>query len=77
MQGKARGRWVSRCLEGMQVSSAAAAKVLQRHGCSGATDVTGFGLLGHVVEMARASQVGDASTVVLLGTQLVSHWSLA
>ncbi len=32
-----------------------AAEVLVEHGVRGATDVTGFGLLGHGLEMARAS----------------------
>jgi hypothetical protein len=42
----------------MQQSSQRAASVLMAHGCSSCTDVTGFGLLGHMVEMAQASQVG-------------------
>jgi selenide,water dikinase len=33
----------------------AASEVLARHAIRGATDVTGFGLLGHGLEMARAS----------------------
>jgi selenide,water dikinase len=57
MRGEAKGRWISSCLTAMAASSAEAAKILQQHGCSAATDVTGFGLLGHAVEMARASQV--------------------
>eukprot|EP00879_Flechtneria_rotunda_P030253 GHRR01032861.1.p1 GENE.GHRR01032861.1~~GHRR01032861.1.p1 ORF type:complete len:203 (+),score=58.83 GHRR01032861.1:960-1568(+) len=57
MQGKAKGVWVSGCLQAMQVSSAAASHILQDNGCRAATDVTGFGLLGHTIEMAQASQV--------------------
>lgn len=44
-------------LESMQQSSADAAACLRRHGATGCTDVTGFGLLGHLAEMTRASQV--------------------
>jgi selenide,water dikinase len=56
MRGRAKGRWLTGALADMQQSSQAAAAVLQRHGCSACTDVTGFGLLGHAVEMARASR---------------------
>ena len=44
-------------MEQMQVSNEAAAQILLQHGASACTDVTGFGLLGHALEMARASQV--------------------
>ena len=39
----------------MRTLNRAASEVLARHGVRGATDVTGFGLLGHGLEMARAS----------------------
>ena len=39
----------------MRTLNRAASEVLARHGITGATDVTGFGLLGHGIEMARAS----------------------
>ena len=53
---RAPGRAVQAALASMRAPSGAAARVLLAHGAAGATDVTGFGLLGHAVEMARASR---------------------
>lgn len=57
MRGRAKGRWVDAAVEAMRLSSQAAAACLGRHGVRACTDVTGFGLLGHLVEMTRASGV--------------------
>jgi len=57
MRGKAKARWVAAAIAHMTQSSGAAARILKAHGASAATDVTGFGLLGHLVEMIRASHV--------------------
>jgi len=46
----------------MQQSSEAAAACLREAGATACTDVTGFGLLGHLVEMVRASQVRPCFT---------------
>ena len=62
MRGAAEGRWVAAALDAMQQSSGAAARVLARHGARAATDVTGFGLLGHAAEMARASSASSSSS---------------
>jgi selenide, water dikinase len=46
---------LARAVEEMRRLNAAASAVLVAHAVKGATDVTGFGLLGHGLEMARAS----------------------
>ena len=48
-------------LTAMQQSSEAAAGVLMKAGATACTDVTGFGLMGHLAEMARASRVAVLS----------------
>jgi selenide,water dikinase len=45
-------------LVSMERLNAVAARLALRHGATGATDVTGFGLVGHGLEIARASGVG-------------------
>ena len=57
MQQKAKGRWIEGALESMVQSNRQAAQCLFKHGASACTDITGFGLLGHMVEMTKASGV--------------------
>jgi selenide,water dikinase len=54
---KARGRWIDAALDSMQVSNRAAMPCLIAHGATACTDLTGFGLLGHLVEMTRPAGV--------------------
>jgi selenide, water dikinase len=55
MRAKAQGQWISNALDSMRQSSGEAARVLFDHGATACTDVTGFGLLGHLVEMCKGS----------------------
>ena len=58
MRGEAPAQALNTALASMDVSSAAAAEILRDAGATGCTDVTGFGLLGHLSEMTRASNRG-------------------
>ena len=57
MRLAAKGRWIESAIAAMLQSNQAAARCLQQHQATACTDVTGFGLLGHLLEMVKASQV--------------------
>jgi selenide, water dikinase len=54
-QGRAAPADLACAIEGMRVLNRVASEVLVANGVTAATDVSGFGLLGHGLEMARAS----------------------
>ena len=67
--GRARPETIDAAIKAMTTSAAAASRAMQQIGVSGCTDVTGFGLLGHAYEMAKASDVTieiNSETVPLL-----------
>lgn len=51
MAGSARPEWVDGALAQMQQCQASLVGLLAAHGCHACTDITGFGLLGHLGEM--------------------------
>lgn len=56
-EAKARGEWIDALLRSMLLSNGPAATVARDFDVSGVTDVTGFGLAGHLFEMLQASRV--------------------
>lgn len=67
--GKASRETEAAAIKAMTTSAAAASKAMQQVGANACTDVTGFGLLGHAFEMAKASNVTlnlDSKAVPLL-----------
>lgn len=68
-RGVAKPETEAAAIKAMTTSAAAASKVMREIGANGCTDVTGFGLLGHAYEMAKASKVTltiDSKAVPLL-----------
>jgi len=69
-RGAASPEVIARAVEVMATLNATAAAAMQRAGVRSGTDVTGFGLLGHLRNMLRASGVAarlDSARVPLLG----------
>lgn len=57
MRCKAKGRWIDGAVHSMLLSNQEAAACLLQHQASACTDITGFGLLGHLLEMIQSSGV--------------------
>ncbi len=58
MQASAKGPDLQACIRTMLLSNQQAASIFKQHDVNALTDVTGFGLIGHLLEMLRASNVG-------------------
>jgi selenide,water dikinase len=68
-RGAVSSRLVEAAIATMMQSAASAAACLIAHKASACTDVTGFGLLGHLLEMLRASEMDavlDPETIPVL-----------
>lgn len=57
MRLQAKGRWIDEAVASMLQSNQAAAACFIKHQASACTDITGFGLLGHLVEMIKAAPI--------------------
>jgi selenide,water dikinase len=58
MRLKAKAAWVDSALDSMLIPNLDAARILREHGATGCTDVTGFGVAGHLLEMLRPAALG-------------------
>jgi selenide,water dikinase len=66
MRGEARGPWIQAALASMLRPNLAAAGVAREAEATAATDVTGFGLAGHLAAMLRASGASAVLDVAAL-----------
>ena len=57
MRHQAGHNWMDQALNQMLISNRDAARIFREHDASACTDVTGFGLAGHLLEMISAGQV--------------------
>ena len=60
MRGLAKARWLQAATDSMRQTNAASARILREHGATACTDVTGFGLGGHLREMLTSSRLSAA-----------------
>jgi selenide,water dikinase len=63
MRGECRAEWFGRLIDSMLLSNGPASVVFRDAGVRACTDVTGFGLAGHLLEMLDASHVSATLAV--------------
>ncbi|XTZ19896.1 MAG: selenide, water dikinase SelD, partial [cyanobacterium endosymbiont of Rhopalodia fuxianensis] len=69
MNYQAKGRWIDNAVKSMLLSNQQAAEIFLEFEATACTDVTGFGLLGHLLEMVKASNISaslDLEDIVVL-----------
>jgi selenide, water dikinase len=57
MRLRAKGRWIAAAIASMVQSNQLAIATLRQYQVTACTDISGFGLLGHLLEMVQASKV--------------------
>ncbi len=55
--GLSKGPWIDQAIEQMLIPNAQAAQLAEQHGASACTDITGFGLGGHLLEMLNQTDL--------------------
>jgi len=58
MLGQCPSAWFDTLVAGLKISNRSASRILAEHGVTACTDVTGFGLGGHLLEMLDAKNLG-------------------
>ncbi|MEL4897299.1 selenide, water dikinase SelD [Crocosphaera sp. Alani8] len=57
MRYETKGNWIDNAIQSMLISNKKASEIILKFQASACTDITGFGLIGHLREMMEASQV--------------------
>ena len=72
MQQKGQGRNIRKALEPMQTSNRGAAQILREHSARAVTDVTGFGLLGHLDSLLGGFSTNIGAQITLDSVPLLA-----
>lgn len=69
MRGAAKAHWIDQAMPYLLQGNHQAAQILYEHAAHALTDITGFGLIGHLLEMLAAATIGaelDLASIPLL-----------
>lgn len=70
MKGVVRGSDVKEAIQGMVRSNKIASQILFESGCKSCTDVTGFGVFGHLLEMLKYEDSASAEDIIGVSIKL-------